>query len=66
MAPRGRLAPAAAEELLEELEEPPEEAELVEPPAVIAVPEGATSHHFAPKLSLPWPFVLPALLSAMK
>jgi len=34
--------------------------------AVIFVPEGATSHHFAPKLSLPWPLVCPAAESPAK
>ena len=27
--------------------------------AVICDPDGATSHHLAPKLSLPWPLVWP-------
>ncbi len=45
-------------------DEPPVEAVVAA--AVIAVPDGATSHHFAPKLSLPWPLVLPALVSATK
>jgi len=34
--------------------------------AVIFAPEGATSHHFAPKLSLPWPLVCPAAESPAK
>ena len=34
--------------------------------AVISAPEGATSHHFAPKLSLPWPLVCPAAESPTK
>ena len=33
---------------------------------VIAVPEGATSHHLAPKLSLPWPVSEPLLVSRAK
>jgi hypothetical protein len=30
------------------------------PVVVIDVPAGATSHHLAPKLSVPWPLVCPA------
>src|SRR5262245_3342512 len=33
------------------------------PELVIEVPAGATSHHLAPKLSVPWPLVCPALES---
>jgi len=33
---------------------------------VILVPAGATSHHFAPKLSLPWPLVWPGPESPAK
>ena len=33
---------------------------------VIFVPAGATSHHFAPKLSLPWPLLWPAPESPAK
>src|SRR5215468_12355909 len=37
---------------------------VVPPPAlVIDVPAGATSHHLAPKLSVPWPLVCPELES---
>jgi hypothetical protein len=28
--------------------------------AVTSLPLGETSHHFAPKLSLPWPVAVPA------
>jgi hypothetical protein len=28
--------------------------------AVTSLPLGETSHHFAPKLSLPWPLAIPA------
>jgi hypothetical protein len=40
----------ADEELLDEL---PAEADLAPLPTVIALPEGAINHHFAPKASLP-------------
>ena len=55
--------------------EPPDEAGAVEEelPAlaaasatVIFAPAGATSHHFAPKLSLPWPLVWPGPESPAK
>ena len=59
--------PPLLDELPDEaLEEPPAEAAAEEPLAVIAAPEGATSHHLAPKLSLPWPLILPGPESAMK
>jgi len=34
--------------------------------AVTSLPAGVTSHHFAPKLSLPWPLVCPAAESPTK
>ena len=36
------------------------------PAAVISVPDGATSHHLAPKPSTPWPRVCPAPESPAK
>jgi hypothetical protein len=53
-----------APELDDEPPEPPE-AELPEPLAVIAFPEGPTSHHLAPKPSLPSPDVAPGVWSPM-
>src|ERR1700722_18273586 len=41
-------------------------AAAVSEDAVISAPEEATSHHLAPKLSLPWPLVCPAAESPTK